>query len=1742
MSSKPTICLNMIVKDESHVIAKTLDNLCKYIDFSYWVISDTGSSDDTKEIIRSFFKNKNIPGEIVEHEWRDFSHNRNMALKCAHNKSDYAFIFDADDCINGNLVLPEVMDKDGYNLKFGKDGCVYERTLLVNNRIEWMYVGVLHEVIVCKKPNSEIVLLDGDYYLDSGRLGSRNNDPNKYQKDAKILEKAFYEAEARNDDIKIRYSFYCGQSYKDCGENVKAIEWYKRRAAYGGWDQEVYFSNYMVGDLYSRIGEIEKAMYYWRKTFENDPQRLEAIYNVMHHHYEKQEWKLAMNCYKLVEPYLDSSIELYQKLFTWKEVYTYLFDFDSVIICFHNRAWREGINAFSRLWKLRDHADQQIIGNIIFNLQFYLDHISIVADGKNTSFDLEKIEVGIDFFTDYIAFLNHHVIVNNYEISEDDFKITNRFKELMRPLLSTYRKDIVDKLLSTTINPKSTELSGKKSSRKTSVFLSFTTCKRIDLFQQTVNSFIQLCGDIEKIDYFYCVDDNSSFEDREQMMKLYPFMNFYFKRTGEKGHRPSMNIIWDKMKELSPDYWIHMEDDWLFIKKDNYVTRSISYLEADVCKSRNVQQVLFNRNYAEIVENFNVVGGEKLQGEDGKPLLLHVKDQPDLVGPNSAYWPHYSFRPSITRASTILDLGNFDSKNNFFERDYADRYFERGFRSLYFDEINCLHIGKLTSESNDNTKNAYALNNMDQFNHKVSQGDSEASEAAVQKKKERPTRIAFHCTQLCERGDAVALYDYAYYNRMILGNDSVIFYKQNKLNREHVITKFQREFICISYGSIEELESLVQQFEVDYMYNIVWGNPTNDYDLISCPMLWHAIFTNTPFSRPNRTDRYAVISRYLTDKHSKGKSFVPHMINMPDCDADDNFRAKLNIPKDAFVIGRYGGSDSFDIGYVHNAIREILRENIDVYFLFANTNRFHEHPRIIYMDTLYEQMDKARFIQSCDMMIHGRTVGETFGIAIGEFSYYNKPVMTNLSVPIANLLSDNCHLEILGDKGFVYKNKEEVKTIIRNMCRDGVDSSVNWRAYDDYSPEKVMQQFKNMYLDETPVYNNEIKPKEQVQEKVVTVKSVEAKPATDRIRTFVVNLERRPDRRKAIDEMLSIPEMNLFDYDFFKAVDGSKLSVTDEITKIFAGNDFGNRRGVVGCALSHYYLWKRLVADESNDFYLILEDDYEFCDGIVDKMKSIYGEMQEKEIIFMGYHMFDQERKKVQDVYGYDKNHKIDNVSVRKLDRDLYVGGTHCYSVNKVGAQKMLDYIERYGIKHGIDYVMGKLNSGICYETIPQLSYADWNESGKQIDSDIQHSYDALDIPVSKEEEKAQRVGRDHYKFFPGYDLLDCDIASIPFKSIEEMTYTSEKYDECVGFNTYGYLKSRFVKLSKSPFIQPPHGVYVNMTRVNKLRKKNQYRVKLLCNWNSSEGLCRQWQKMLPSENNQRENLCWNNFQFTWEDVNVDFYVIINKPPADEYFEPSRTIVFQMEPWCGGADQTWGVKTWGEWARPDPLKFLQVRSHENYVNNAFWQLAASYDDLKYKTPRKSMGNRISSICSSKYIDPGQKKRIDFLKFLEEVENADVQIDIYNEDNHHNFRNYRGRADPDKDKDKGIVPYKYYFMFENNAEKNFITEKIWEPLLTETLCFYDGCPNISEHIDPRAYVQLDMNDFMKSYNIIKQAIKDDLWSKRIDIIRKEKERVLNHFMFFPTVERIIEKEMKMPFAPSTQEVEYNKYFL
>ncbi len=215
----PTICLNMIVKDESHIILKTLEMLISKIRFDYWVICDTGSTDNTQKIIKNFFKEKQIPGELIEDKWEDFAHNRSLALNYAFEKTDLLLVFDADDEIIGDIQIPSEVNADGYYLSFGEQiGVVsYKRILLINNRIKWKYESIIHEYIVCLKPEPKMEDLFGNYCIISGKTGNRSKDPKKYLKDALVLEDGWKKAKEENDALYLRYAFYCANSYKDYG-------------------------------------------------------------------------------------------------------------------------------------------------------------------------------------------------------------------------------------------------------------------------------------------------------------------------------------------------------------------------------------------------------------------------------------------------------------------------------------------------------------------------------------------------------------------------------------------------------------------------------------------------------------------------------------------------------------------------------------------------------------------------------------------------------------------------------------------------------------------------------------------------------------------------------------------------------------------------------------------------------------------------------------------------------------------------------------------------------------------------------------------------------------------------------------------------------------------------------------------------------------------------------------------------------------------------------------------------------------------------------------------------------------------------------------------------------------------------------------------------------------------------------------------------------------------------------------
>ena len=260
----------MIIKNHEHIIEETLKNITRHIKFSYWVICDTGSSDKTRKIITDFFEEQEIPGELLDHIWVDFSHNNTLAIQAAYKKADYIFIFDPEDALYGDLDIPS-LTHDIYKLKFGPD-LIYYRSLLINAHKESKFVGFLHEFVELEQIASDIII-KGDYYIESCSKVLTND---KYLKDALILKEA-YSKKAENGSVNAgKYAFYCAENFKKCGNIEDAIEWYTLVIEkVQNFFQEKYYSCLMLGNMYMKKGNLQKSLEYLLKAEQFDSYPLE---------------------------------------------------------------------------------------------------------------------------------------------------------------------------------------------------------------------------------------------------------------------------------------------------------------------------------------------------------------------------------------------------------------------------------------------------------------------------------------------------------------------------------------------------------------------------------------------------------------------------------------------------------------------------------------------------------------------------------------------------------------------------------------------------------------------------------------------------------------------------------------------------------------------------------------------------------------------------------------------------------------------------------------------------------------------------------------------------------------------------------------------------------------------------------------------------------------------------------------------------------------------------------------------------------------------------------------------------------------------------------------------------------------------------------------------------------------------------------------------------------------------------
>jgi GR25 family glycosyltransferase involved in LPS biosynthesis len=1445
---RKTICLNMIVKNEAHVITQTFDNILSYFQLDYWVISDTGSTDGTQDVIKNYFASKKIKGQLHQDEWRDFGHNRTLALQYAKNKTDYLFIFDADDSIHGECNLPpyELFHKHMYNLKFGV-GVSYVRPLLINNKLDWCFCGVLHEYLSCKSFNVEGAILEGDYYVESGRAGNRSQDPNKYKKDAEILKKAYYsELSKPSKGLSGRYAFYCGQSYKDCRMNRDAIEWYKLVAdELQTWVQEKFYSCLSLGELYKRENDIENSIKYYTKSIIFDNERIEGIALACEILLDKNMYLL---CCALGQKFLGRNTIPKNKLFLFEFAYYNHIDFSCSQAAHHCNEFQLGYDCCKHILLSKCIETDQKLFTTCTTLLHYTEQIK--KDDKD----------GLHLFYSYNDIIQNSIQKNKY-IPDEMHKCWNILFEKNRSVLTKLPTNVSTFFTNITntdpVDNKSNhgKHKGKKNksnanntnidvnNTNVTVFISFTTCKRYDLFKQTMGSILNHWTDANKIDYWFCVDDNSSSSDREMMKSTFPWINYYMKTEAEKGHRESMNIIWNKLNTIRPKYWIHMEDDFLFYTKRSYVSDAIKVLET--YKSINVRQVLYNRNYAEVIEHTKILGHKDVPHNlviPDLPIVLHNHNTTDTFGfGNCCYWPDYSFRPSMIDVDTILALGNYDTDNTFFEMDYAKKWHSAGYRSAFYSAICCMHIGRLTSERNDKSKpNSYELNNTEQFN----------------------------------------------------------------------------------------------------------SNSTANYSLVS----------NKEDNTPKKED---------------------------------------NIPKIEPVINK--------IDYA------VIRKT------------------------------------------------------------YSPPIKIN------------------------------TKTNIK-----------------------------------------------------------------------ILNLKHRQDRKDDTTSVLSKAGFLPDQYEFVESINGNELTPTLELYAMFKDNDFSNRCGFIGCALTHYGLWLELLKDTDNDYYVIFEDDIELSNDFSSKLNNVTtnlksgenGRFNDCDFLFLGYHMFEDVRTKWKHIYDVES----DSTKIMRLDKEKFIGGTFAYVVTKRGAKNLIDYIINNGIKHGIDYLHKIVDSLIIYECQPLLTQSEWFQFHKPIDTSIQLCKNCLDF--SKFTDIGDKkilidLNSNDFIFIQGVDQMCYDLFQI-HNTLENMKKCASEHRNCVAFNTLGFFKTDIVKLTPSPWFKENDGVYIKkkylcellniksnlseythstlIEMINERKSKDDHdnhieydtqvfceirekcdnseniniqntivskkiRIKMLCNWSSSYDLCKEWSVMCTDPT----NYLWNNIEITWDNKNIDYYVIINMPRKDDYYNPKKTILFQMEPWVYDNEKNWGVKTWGQWANPDNEGFMKIFRHKKDLNNVQWQMK-----LPETIESDKKCDRIISILSRKNCDEGHKKRIEFVKYIENNLDDLSKLHIYGMENYHNLKSYVGKTDNKIE----YSNYKYCFSCENNSEKNYATEKIWEPILFECLCFYWGCPNLDDYIDSSAFVRLPLDNFEESISIIKKAIEEDWWSKRIDVIRKEKEKILNKLGFFPRLQDFI----------------------
>lgn len=303
---KATIGLVMMVKNEKKRIHVTLNSVLGYVDAL--IIYDTGSVDNTINIIRNFSEKNKINLYIIQGEFVDFSTSRNVVLDYA-DKIDvhYLLLLDCNDELQGGENLrnytQQIIDDDYYSgfmicqHWWSGQHIRYYNLRLVRNRTGWRYKGSVHEWMYNKnfstdleddteKPN--IIRLPADIVLYQDRTQDDDKTKKRFNRDKILLLKDY-----KKDPTDSRTLYYLAQTC-DCLKQYDDAYYYSRlRLKYVGFEEEIFHSYMRCGMMGAHLNhEWEDVLPWFMKAYEHS-NRVEPLVKLASYYYNQKIWHMA---------------------------------------------------------------------------------------------------------------------------------------------------------------------------------------------------------------------------------------------------------------------------------------------------------------------------------------------------------------------------------------------------------------------------------------------------------------------------------------------------------------------------------------------------------------------------------------------------------------------------------------------------------------------------------------------------------------------------------------------------------------------------------------------------------------------------------------------------------------------------------------------------------------------------------------------------------------------------------------------------------------------------------------------------------------------------------------------------------------------------------------------------------------------------------------------------------------------------------------------------------------------------------------------------------------------------------------------------------------------------------------------------------------------------------------------------------------------------------------------------------